>query len=229
MSADQTFTAAMVQMRTGLLPEPSLEQGIQADPRGGRARRRLRAHPRGEQHDAAEPQGAVRASRDRGRRQVAEGLSRAGEGIEDPSPCRLAGAALLAGEGRQPLVPDRARRQRARQLRQDPHVRHRSARRRELSRVRQLPAGRDRRDLGPAVGPHRPDDLLRRALSGALSRAGRNRRLVPHGAVGLHARRPARRIGTRCCAPAPSRTAASCSPRRRPACTRTSARPSAIR
>ena len=27
MSADQTFTAAMVQMRTGLLPEPSLEQG----------------------------------------------------------------------------------------------------------------------------------------------------------------------------------------------------------
>ncbi len=27
MSADQTFTAAMVQMRTGLLPEASLEQG----------------------------------------------------------------------------------------------------------------------------------------------------------------------------------------------------------
>ena len=27
MSADQSFTAAMVQMRTGLLPEPSLEQG----------------------------------------------------------------------------------------------------------------------------------------------------------------------------------------------------------
>ena len=28
MSADQGFTAAMVQMRTSLLPEPSLEQGI---------------------------------------------------------------------------------------------------------------------------------------------------------------------------------------------------------
>ena len=28
MSADQTFTAALVQMRTGLLPGPSLEQGI---------------------------------------------------------------------------------------------------------------------------------------------------------------------------------------------------------
>ena len=28
MTAGSTFTAAMVQMRTGLLPEPSLEQGI---------------------------------------------------------------------------------------------------------------------------------------------------------------------------------------------------------
>src|SRR6202035_1739096 len=27
MSTDRSFTAAMVQMRTGLLPEPSLEQG----------------------------------------------------------------------------------------------------------------------------------------------------------------------------------------------------------
>ena len=27
MSADKTFSAAMVQMRTGLLPAPSLEQG----------------------------------------------------------------------------------------------------------------------------------------------------------------------------------------------------------
>src|SRR5215468_12202809 len=27
MNQDRTFTAAMVQMRTGLLPEPSLEQG----------------------------------------------------------------------------------------------------------------------------------------------------------------------------------------------------------
>ena len=27
MSADLSFTAALVQMRTGLLPEPSLEQG----------------------------------------------------------------------------------------------------------------------------------------------------------------------------------------------------------
>ena len=74
-----------------------------------------------------------------------------------------------------------------------------------------------------------PDDLLRRALSGAVSRAGRKRRLVPHRALRLHPARPAKRIGTRCCAPAPSRTAASCSPPPKPACTRTSARPLAIR
>ena len=38
MSADLTFTAAMVQMRTGLLPEPSLEQGTKLI-RAGRRRR----------------------------------------------------------------------------------------------------------------------------------------------------------------------------------------------
>ena len=203
--------------------------GHQADPRGQGARRGLRAHPRGEQHDAVEPQGAVRASGDRRRRQVAEGLSRAGEGTEDPSSHRLAGAEVFAGEGGQPLVPDRARRRRARELRQDPYVRYRSARRRELSRIGQLPAGRDRRDLRPALGPHRAHHLLRRAFPGALPRAGRKRRVVPHRAVGLHDARPAKRIGTCCCAPARSRPAASCSPRRRPACTRTSARPLGIR
>ena len=186
MSADLTFTAAMVQMRTGLLPEPSLEQGTRLIREAGRARRRLRAHPRGQQHDAAEPQGAVRASRARRGRSLAEGLSRAGGGAEDPPPYRLAGAALLAGEGRQPLVPDRTGRHADRELRQDPHVRHRPARRRELSRIRQLPAGRNRRDLRPAVGPDRADDLLRRALSGALSRARRERRVVPHRALRLH-------------------------------------------
>ena len=36
MSADLSFTAAMVQMRTGLLPQPSLKQGARsfAKPRG---------------------------------------------------------------------------------------------------------------------------------------------------------------------------------------------------
>ncbi|MGY4413856.1 putative amidohydrolase [Bradyrhizobium sp. LB7.1] len=55
-----------------------------------------------------------------------------------------------------------------------------------LSRIRQLPAGRDRRDLRPALGPRRADDLLRRALPRALPRAGRERRILHHGALGLH-------------------------------------------
>lgn len=54
--------------------------------------------------------------------------------------------------------------------------------------------------------------------------ARRSSRCPPH-----LRKRPARRIGTRCCAPAPSKTAASSSPRPRAAPTRTSARPSAIR
>ncbi len=127
MSADNTFTAAMVQMRTGSPAGAEPRAGHQADPRSGSARRRLCADPRGEQHDAVEPQGAVRASRRRGRRPFAQGLSRAGDGAENPSSYRLAGAARLAGEGRQPLVPDRTGRHGDRKLRQDPHVRHRSA------------------------------------------------------------------------------------------------------
>ena len=73
------------------------------------------------------------------------------------------------------------------------HVRHRPARRRELSRIRQLPAGRNRRDFGPAVGPDRAHDLLRFAFSRTLSRARRKRRVVPHRAVGLHQGRPTAR------------------------------------
>ena len=145
MSADLTFTAAMVQMRTGLLPEPSLEQGTklirEAAAQGADYvltpevsnmmqlnRKALFEHLAAEEDDLS-----------------LQGLSRAGGGTEDPSAYRLAGAARLAREGRQPLVPDRAGWRRDRQLRQDPHVRYRSARRRELSRIRQLPARRNRR------------------------------------------------------------------------------------
>ena len=81
----------------------------QADPRSRSPRRRLCADPRGQQHDAAQSQGAVRASCRRGRRPLAESLPRAGRGTENPSPCRLAGAARHAGEGGQPRLPDRTR------------------------------------------------------------------------------------------------------------------------
>ena len=127
MSADPTFTAAMVQMRTGLLPEPSLEQGTRLI--------REAAAQGADYVQTPEVSNMMQLNRkalfehlaDEEDDRLAEGLSRAGGGTEDPSPYRLAGAALLAGEGGQPLVPDRARRRRARELRQDPHVRHRSA------------------------------------------------------------------------------------------------------
>ena len=63
------------------------------------------------------------------------------------------------------------------------------------------------------------------ALYRALAESGASFLTVPSAFTV----KPAKRIGTRCCAPAPSRTAASCSPPPRPACTRTSARPMAIR
>ena len=46
---------------------------------------------------------------------------------------------------------------------------------------------RTRRRRRPAVGPARPDDLLRSALPLALSRAGRSRRVVPGHSLGIHA------------------------------------------
>ena len=83
--------------------------GHQVDPSGGRSRRRLRAHARGEQHDAAESQGAVRASGGRGGRSFAEGLSRAGGGTENSSAHRLAGTSRVCRTRGQPLIPDRTR------------------------------------------------------------------------------------------------------------------------
>ena len=75
-------------------------------------------------------------------RHLARDLPRAGAQARHLSPCRLAGDQGLARQGRQPLVPDRPEGRDRRALRQDPHVRRRSRRRRELSRVAQLPAGR---------------------------------------------------------------------------------------
>ena len=75
-------------------------------------------------------------------------------------------------------------------------------RRRELSRIAQLPAGRTRGRRRPAVGPARADHLLRPALPGALSRARRSRRDVPGDPVRLHA---ADRRGALACADARAR------------------------
>ena len=128
------FTAAMVQMRTSLLPEPSLEQGIKlireavakvADyvqtPEVSNMmqlnRKALFEHLQSEENDAS-----LKAYRELAKE------------LKIHLHIGLAGAAVLAGEGRQPLVPDRAGRHDPRLLRQDPHVRYRSAGRRDLPR-----------------------------------------------------------------------------------------------
>ena len=120
----------------------------------------------------------------------------AGAQARHPSAHRLARDQDFAGARRQPLVPDRPAGRDRRALRQDPHVRRRPRGRRELPRVAQLPAGRAGRGRRPAVGPARPDDLLRPALSRRCTgrwprparRSSRSRRPSPS--------RPARRTGT---------------------------------
>src|SRR5262249_50494847 len=61
---------------------------------------------------------------------------------------------------------------------------------------------RERRDLRPALGPDRADDLLRFALPGALSCAGRKRGFFSHDTFGLH---PQDRRGALACAAAGAR------------------------
>ena len=114
MSAGSTFTAAMVQMRTGLLPEPSLEQGTKLIREAAAQGADYVLTPEVSNMMQLNRKALFEHLARRGRRSLAEGLSRARRGIEDPSPYRLAGAALFAGARRQPLVPDRARRQCAR-------------------------------------------------------------------------------------------------------------------
>ena len=186
MSADLTFTAAMVQMRTGLLPEANLEQGTklirEAAAQGAdyvltpevsnmiqSNRKAMFEHLAAEEDDLSLKAYRALAAELKIHLHIGSLALRA-------SPERAVNRSFLIG-------PDGDG---DRQLRQDPHVRYRSAGRRELSRIRQLPAGRNRRDRRPAVGPHRPDDLLRRAFSGALSRARRKRRVVPHRPFRLH-------------------------------------------
>ncbi len=106
---------------------------------------------------------------------------------------------LAAGKDSQPLAAVLPARRHRRQLRQDPHVRRRAARRRELPRVEELPARQHRRRRRPAVGQARPHGVLRPALSPPLSRAGQGRRRRARHPLGLHAQN---RRGALACAAA---------------------------
>ena len=115
-------------------------------------------------------------------------------------------------------------------LRQDPHVRRRSRQWRELARIGRLRAGHARRvvaDIG--VGEARLRHLLRSALPAAVPRRGAGRRRRAHRARRLHP--PDRRGALACAAARPRHRERRLrrSPPRKAACTRTAARPSAIR
>ena len=134
MSADLTFTAAMVQMRTGLLPEPSLEQATklirEAAAQGADYvqtpevsnmmqvnRKALFEHLAPEEDDLSLKAYRALAAELKIHLHVGSLALRA-------TPERAVNRSFLIG-------PDGGV---IRELRQDPHVRHRSARRRELPR-----------------------------------------------------------------------------------------------
>ena len=56
-----TFTAGLVQMRSGLSPQANLDAAVQADRRGQERRRRLRADAGDDQHHGGQARAAVRA------------------------------------------------------------------------------------------------------------------------------------------------------------------------
>ena len=171
-----TFSAGLIQMRSGLTPQANLDAAVQADRRGQERRRRLCADARDDQHHGGQARAAVRRDRAGGKRREPRRLPRARAQARHLPARRLARHQAVAGQGGQPLVPDRPQGRDRRALRQDPHVRRRSRQRRELSRVAQLPSRRDRRRRRPALGPARAHGLLRPALPRALPRAGRGRR-----------------------------------------------------
>ena len=186
MSAGSTFTAAMVQMRTGLLPEPSLEQGIKL----------IRE---------AAAQGAdyvltpeVSNMMQLNRKALFEHLASEEDDLSLKAYRALAAELkihLHIGSLALRFSPERAV-NRSFLIAPDGNVLA------SYDKIHMfdidLPGGESYRESAnyqpgeTAVisdlpwGRHRADDLLRRALSRTLSRIGRSRRVVPHRAVGLH-------------------------------------------
>ncbi len=126
MTTETTFIAAMIQMRTGLLPEPNLDQATKLIREAAAQGASFVQTPEVSNMMQVNRTALFEHLAERGRRSLARRLSRSRARTENPSQRRLAGAAGHAGEGRQPLVPDRTVRRHPRALRQDPHVRYRS-------------------------------------------------------------------------------------------------------
>jgi predicted amidohydrolase len=225
MSAGSTFTAAMVQMRTGLLPEPSLAQGTElireAAAQGADYvltpevsnmmqlnRKALFEHLAPEEDDRSLK--AYRA--------LAAELKihlHIGSLALRYSPERAVNRSFLIGpEGNLLASYDKIHMFDIDLPGGESYRESANYQPGETAVISDLPWGR--RSVTTCASPRSIGRWPKPAR-----RSSRCRR--------LSRKRPARRIGTPCCAPARSRTAVSCSPPRRPACMRTSARPTAIR
>ena len=193
------FTAAAIQMRSGVDPEANvafLREAVAEAAAGGaryvqtpemtgavqRDRKALFAVLREEQSDPV-----VRAAAELA----------AAHGVV----LHIGSTPISVGDGqdRQPGLRLRCRRIARLPLRQDAHVRRRSRQRRKLARKRGLPAGRGGRRGRTSAGVVRCRHLLRSEVSRALSPAGARRRRGADGAGRLH---PPDRRSPLACAPA---------------------------
>ena len=145
MNGSSTFRVGLIQMRSGRTPAANLDAAVQADRRGEGGGADYVQTP--EMTNIMESSASSCSPRSSRRRAIAtlaafRELARA---LGIYRPCRLARRSRSRREraaNRSFLIDPQGRDRRA--LRQDPHVRRRSRRRRELSRVAQLSAGRAR-------------------------------------------------------------------------------------
>ena len=228
MSTDNTFTAAMVQMRTSLLPEPSLEQGIklvrEAAAQGADYvltpevsnmmqlnRKALFEHLASEEDDKSLKAYRALAAELKIHLHIGSLALRF-------SPEKAVNRSFLIGpDGNLLASYDKIHMFDIDLPGGESYRESANYQPGETAVISDLPWGR--------IGLTICYDVRFPALYRALAESGASFLTVPQPSPA----RPARRIGTSCCVPAPSRPAVSCSRRRKPDCTRTSARPLAIR
>ncbi len=188
-----TFKVGLVQMRSGLDPAGQSRRAAGGDRRSQARRRRLCADAGNDQYPGAQARPAVRQYRRRG----------AGSDAGDACAKSRASSAIYIHIGSLAIKasPEKAaNRSFLIDRKGDIAARYDKIHMfdvdlaggesyRESNNYRAGELAVDRRS---AMGPARPDGLLRSAFSGALSRAGRGRRLVPRHPVGFH---PANRRG----------------------------------
>ena len=187
MSADHSFTAAMVQMRTGLLPEPSLEQATklirEAAAQGADYvqtpevsnmmqlnRKALFEHLAAEEDDLSLKAYRALAAELKIHLHVGSLALRF-------SPEKAVNRSFLIGPDGHGASPATTRSTCSMSI---------CPAARAIANPPIIAPGETRRDRGPAVGHARPDDLLRRAFSGAVPGAGRGGADVHRRARRLH-------------------------------------------